>query len=109
MTIITTTTTMSHRSPSTIFLSLTECLKKSENFLFDELSSTMICMVSIVSCIIHIYSTDYMGEDPHIVRFLSYLTLFTFFMLILITADNYLLLFIGWEGVGLSSYLLINF
>jgi NADH-ubiquinone oxidoreductase chain 5 len=79
------------------------------NFLFDELSSTMICMVSIVSCIIHIYSLDYMNDDPHIIRFLSYLTLFTFFMLVFVSAGNLIQLFFGWEGVGICSYLLINF
>jgi NADH:ubiquinone oxidoreductase subunit 5 (subunit L)/multisubunit Na+/H+ antiporter MnhA subunit len=59
--------------------------------------------------LVHMYSTSYMGSDPHLPRFMSYLSLFTLFMLILVTGDNYLQLFIGWEGVGLCSYLLINF
>lgn len=58
---------------------------------------------------VHIYSIAYMSHDPHLARFMSYLSIFTACMLILVTADNYLQLFIGWEGVGLCSYLLINF
>ena len=78
-------------------------------FLFDSLSATMLIVVTVVSCVVHIYSTSYMSEDPQLPRFLSYLSLFTFFMLILITANNFLQLFMGWEGVGLCSYLLISF
>lgn len=78
-------------------------------FLFDSLSVTMLVVVTIVSCVVHIYSTSYMSEDPQLPRFLSYLSLFTFFMLILITSNNFLQLFMGWEGVGLCSYLLISF
>lgn len=59
--------------------------------------------------LVHLYSTEYMSHDPHLPRFMSYLSLFTFFMLILVTADNFLQMFVGWEGVGLCSYLLINF
>ena len=69
----------------------------------------MCCVVTFVSSIVHLYSTEYMEHDPHLPRFMSYLSLFTFFMLILITANNFLQMFVGWEGVGLSSYLLINF
>jgi NADH-ubiquinone oxidoreductase chain 5 len=69
----------------------------------------MLLPVLIVSALVHIYSTSYMGEDPHNQRFFSYLSMFTFFMLMLVTGDNYLVMFIGWEGVGISSYLLINF
>lgn len=69
----------------------------------------MLLMISIVSCLVHVYSIGYMGEDPHLSRFLSYLSLFTFFMFILVTSDNFIQLFLGWEGVGLCSYLLINF
>lgn len=69
----------------------------------------MLILVSCVSLLVHIYSTSYMNGDPHLPRFMSYLSLFTFFMLILITAGNLVQLFIGWEGVGLCSYLLINF
>jgi len=79
------------------------------SFLFDSLSVTMLIVVTSVSSLVHIYSSSYMSEDPHLSRFMSYLSLFTFFMIILVTADNFLQLFLGWEGVGLCSYLLINF
>jgi len=79
------------------------------NFLFDSLTSIMLLVVLTISLIVHIYSISYMSEDPHISRFLSYLSLFTLFMLFLITSNNFIQLFLGWEGVGLASYLLINF
>lgn len=79
------------------------------SLLFDQLTAVMLIVVTSVSCLVHIYSIEYMNGDPHLPRFMSYLSLFTFFMLILITANNILLLFIGWEGVGLCSYLLITF
>jgi NADH-ubiquinone oxidoreductase chain 5 len=66
-------------------------------------------VVNSVSFLVHLYSIGYMEQDAHIPRFMSYLSLFTFFMIILVTADNFIQLFVGWEGVGLSSYLLINF
>ena len=69
----------------------------------------MLIVVTFISFLVHIYSINYMGEDPHLPRFMSYLSLFTFFMLVLVTADNYAQLFLGWEGVGLCSYLLVNF
>jgi NADH:ubiquinone oxidoreductase subunit 5 (subunit L)/multisubunit Na+/H+ antiporter MnhA subunit len=69
----------------------------------------MLVVVNTVSALVHIYSTSYMDEDPHLSRFMSYLSLFTFFMIILVTGDNFLQLFLGWEGVGLCSYLLISF
>jgi NADH-ubiquinone oxidoreductase chain 5 len=78
-------------------------------FLFDTLTVTMCCVITFISLLVHVYSTEYMAHDPHLPRFLSYLSLFTFFMLILVTADNYIQMFVGWEGVGLCSYLLINF
>jgi len=78
-------------------------------FLFDTVSVTMIFVISTISFFVHLYSIIYMSHDPYICRFMSYLSLFTFFMLVLVTADNYLQLFVGWEGVGLCSYLLINF
>ena len=62
-----------------------------------------------VLTLVHFYSLEYMHGDPHVPRFMSYLSLFTFFMLVLVTANNYVQLFVGWEGVGLCSYLLINF
>ena len=69
----------------------------------------MLVTVTYVSAVVHLYSAGYMSHDPHIQRFMSYLSLFTFFMLILVTADNFVQMFIGWEGVGLASFLLINF
>ena len=78
-------------------------------FLFDSLTAVMLVVVTFISSLVHLYSISYMNNDPHLPRFMSYLSLFTFFMLILITADNYVQLFVGWEGVGLASYLLINF
>jgi NADH-ubiquinone oxidoreductase chain 5 len=78
-------------------------------FLFDSLTATMLVVVTFVSSLVHLYSSGYMSEDPHVPRFMSYLSLFTFFMLMLVTADNYVQMFLGWEGVGLASYLLINF
>ena len=78
-------------------------------FMFDSLTVTMCCVVTFVSTLVHLYSTEYMVNDPHLPRFMSYLSLFTFFMLILVTADNFIQMFVGWEGVGLCSYLLINF
>lgn len=79
------------------------------NFIFDSITVIMLTLVTTVSCLVHLYSTGYMQDDPHVPRFMSYLSLFTFFMIILVTADNLLQLFIGWEGVGVCSYLLINF
>lgn len=78
-------------------------------FLFDTITATMLFAVSLVSLLVHIYSLDYMGEDPHFIRFMTYLTLFTLFMFVLLTSANFIQFFAGWEGVGLASYLLINF
>jgi proton-translocating NADH-quinone oxidoreductase chain L len=78
-------------------------------FLFDSLTAIMLIVVSGISTCVHIYSLEYMKEDPHVQRFISYLSFFTFFMLILVTGNNLLQMFMGWEGVGLCSYLLINF
>ncbi|KJV94848.1 proton-translocating NADH-quinone oxidoreductase, chain L family protein [Rickettsia parkeri str. Tate's Hell] len=75
----------------------------------DQLTSIMFIAVTWVSSIVHIYSLGYMAEDKGIIRFLSFLSLFTFFMLILVSSDNFLQLFFGWEGVGVCSYLLIGF
>ena len=78
-------------------------------FQFDSLTISMLIPVLIISSLVHIYSIGYMSEDPHNQRFFSYLSLFTFMMIILVTADNYLLMFVGWEGVGVCSYLLVSF
>ena len=75
----------------------------------DALSVTMMFVVTSVSALVHTYSIGYMSEDPHRARFFAYLSLFTFAMLMLVTADNFIQLFFGWEGVGLASYLLIGF
>jgi len=77
--------------------------------LVDPLTVCMLIVVTSVSTLVHCFSIGYMSADPHIPRFMAYLSLFTFFMLVLVTADNFLQLFVGWEGVGLCSYLLINF
>jgi len=76
---------------------------------YDALSASMVAMVTCVSTLIHLYSVGYMSHDPSQPRFFSYLSLFTFMMLMLVTADNLVQLFFGWEGVGLASYLLIGF
>src|SRR6188472_1526855 len=75
----------------------------------DTLTAVMLIVVTGVSSMVHVYSVGYMAEDPSIPRFMAYLSLFTFFMLMLVTADNLVQLFFGWEGVGLASYLLIGF
>jgi len=75
----------------------------------DALSSVMLVVVTVVSSLVHIYSIGYMNDDPHKPRFMAYLSLFTFAMLTLVTSDNFLQLFFGWEGVGLCSYFLIGF
>jgi NADH-ubiquinone oxidoreductase chain 5 len=79
------------------------------SFRFDSLTVSMLIPVLIVSSVVHIYSISYMSHDPHNQRFFSYLSLFTFMMIILVTADNFLLMFVGWEGVGICSYLLVSF
>jgi NADH-quinone oxidoreductase subunit L len=76
---------------------------------FDALSAVMVAVVTVVSAMVHIYSVGYMAHDNSIPRFMAYLSLFTFFMLMLVTADNFVQLFFGWEGVGLCSYFLIGF
>ncbi len=79
------------------------------SFYFDELTVSMLIPVLIVSVLVHLYSIGYMGEDPHQQRFFSYISLFTGLMLILVTGNNFLVMFIGWEGVGICSYLLVHF
>ncbi|MEL6059384.1 MULTISPECIES: NADH-quinone oxidoreductase subunit L [unclassified Methylobacterium] len=78
-------------------------------FKVDTLTRVMLVVVTTVSTLVHLYSVGYMHEDPHRPRFFAYLSLFTFAMLMLVTADNLVQMFFGWEGVGLASYLLIGF
>ena len=78
-------------------------------FNFDSLTVSMLIPVLVISFLVHIYSIGYMSHDPHNQRFFSYLSLFTFMMIILVTANNFLLMFVGWEGVGVCSYLLVSF
>lgn len=96
-------------SISTIRWIDTESLNVSWSFNFDSLTSSMLIPVLIISFLVHVYSIGYMSHDPHNPRFFSYLSLFTFMMIILVTADNFLVMFVGWEGVGVCSYLLVNF
>ena len=69
----------------------------------------MLVVITTISSLVHVYSISYIKDDPFLARFISYLSLFTFLMLSLVLADNYLQLFFGWEGVGLASFLLISF
>ena len=78
-------------------------------FLIDRLSATMMLVVSFVSLMVHVYTIGYMADDPGYQRFFSYISLFTFSMLMLVMSNNFLQLFFGWEAVGLVSYLLIGF
>jgi len=99
-------------SPVTIYLFNwidSEFMYISWEFLFDQLTVSLALAVIYCSTLIHIYSVDYLSNDPHNQRFFSYLSLFTFFMLFLVSAGNYFVMFIGWEGIGIVSYLLINF
>jgi NADH-ubiquinone oxidoreductase chain 5 len=86
-----------------------ESLNVAWAFCFDSLTVSMCIPVLVVSSLVHVYSISYMNNDPHNQRFFSYLSLFTFMMMILITANNFLLMFVGWEGVGICSYLLVCF
>jgi NADH-quinone oxidoreductase subunit L len=79
------------------------------SFQLDQLTLVMLCVVTGVGFLIHIYSVGYMGEEEGYWRFFAYMNLFLFFMLTLVLAENFLLMFVGWEGVGLASYLLIGF
>ena len=86
-----------------------ELLTINWGFLFDGLTSIMLLIVCSISACVHLYSISYMAGDPHHGRFMSYLSLFTGFMLFLVSADNLIVMFFGWEGIGLASYLLISF
>jgi len=78
-------------------------------FFCDSLTSVMLVVVTTISFLVHLYSTEYIKEDPHVSRFMGYLSLFTFFMIVLVTGNNFFQLFTGWAGVGLCSFFLINF
>ena len=84
-----------------------DTFKASFSFLVDRLSVIMILIITGVGFLIHVYSTGYMHDDKGFGKFFAYLNLFIFFMLLLVMGSNYLIMFIGWEGVGLCSYLLI--
>lgn len=86
-----------------------ELFDASWGFWFDSLTVVMLIVITSISTLVHLYSISYMADDPHIPRFMAYLSIFTFFMLMLVTANNFIQMFLGWEGVGLASYLLINF
>uniref|UniRef100_UPI003001DA99 NADH dehydrogenase subunit 5 n=1 Tax=Crotalaria pallida TaxID=3830 RepID=UPI003001DA99 len=86
-----------------------EMFDASWGFLFDSPTVVMLIVVTSISSLVHLYSISYMSEDPHSPRFMCYLSILTFFMPMLVTGDNSLQLFLGWEGVGLASYLLIHF
>nr|YP_009118091.1 NADH dehydrogenase subunit 5 [Malawimonas californiana]AJF22851.1 NADH dehydrogenase subunit 5 [Malawimonas californiana] len=86
-----------------------DLLNLNYNLIFDSLTVVMLVVVTLIATLVTIYSIGYMSEDSHISRFFTYLAIFTFAMLILVTSNNFLQMFIGWEGVGVSSYLLINF
>lgn len=86
-----------------------ELLNISWSFNFDALTVSMLIPVLMISSLVHLYSIGYMSHDPHNQRFFSYLSLFTFMMIMLVTGDNYLVMFVGWEGVGVCSYLLVSF
>ena len=75
----------------------------------DSLTAIMLVVVTTVAALVHTFSIFYMGQDPYVVRFFTYLSMFAFFMLMLVTANNFLVLFVGWEGVGIMSFSLINF
>lgn len=86
-----------------------DSLNISWSFNYDSVTASMLIPVLIISSLVHVYSIGYMSHDPHNQRFFSYLSLFTFMMIILVTANNFLLMFVGWEGVGICSYLLVSF
>ena len=101
------------REPSTrtiyTWMPRRRALKLEIGFLIDPLTATMMLVVSFVSLMVHIYTIGYMADDPGYQRFFSYISLFTFSMLMLVMSNNFLQLFFGWEAVGLVSYLLIGF
>jgi NADH-quinone oxidoreductase subunit L len=103
------TLTLPHTDPALMTWIQAGSFHADFSFYLDQLTLVMLLVVTGVGFLIHVYSAGYMWDDPGFYRFFSYLNLFLFFMLTLILASNYLLMFIGWEGVGLASYLLIGF
>jgi NADH-ubiquinone oxidoreductase chain 5 len=100
------------RSPVSVVVAswvTTEGLTASWGLVFDDLTVAMLLPVLTVSSCVHVYSVAYMGQDPHTQRFFSFLSMFTAFMVVLVTADGWLGMFVGWEGIGISSFLLIGF
>lgn len=100
------------RSPVTVDLGAwvsTVGITADWSLLYDDLTVAMLLPVLVVSTCVHVYSVSYMADDPHPQRFMSYLSMFTAFMLLLVGADSYLLMFVGWEGIGISSFLLIGY
>lgn len=91
------------------FITIGTSLDITLGLMYDSLTVMMLILVTTVSSLVHLYSTSYMDGDPHLPRFMGYLSLFTFSMVMLVTADSYLLCLCGWESVGICSYLLINF
>ncbi len=79
------------------------------SFLYDRLSINMGWLVVVISCLVHLFALDYLKNDPHTIRFFIYLALFTEAMLVFVFAGNFVIMFVGWEGIGMCSYLLINF
>ena len=79
------------------------------SFFFDKLSTLLLFLIIFISFLVHLFALDYLGEDPHLPRFLILLSIFTIFMELLVTSGNIIQFFLGWEGVGLMSFLLINF
>lgn len=99
---------------STVYIDLSswfflDFLSTRFNLVFDPLTVSMFFVVLFVSTLVHMYSLEYLKEDPHQIRFFAYISLFTLFMLVLVSSGNLIQLFVGWEGVGIVSYLLVNF
>jgi len=88
---------------------VTDFVEINWGFYYDQLTLVMFFIVSVISFFVHMYSISYMQHDLHFVRFLAFLSLFTFSMLFLVSSENFIQMFLGWEGIGISSFLLINF
>ena len=102
------------KQPNVLFIKISSWINVGNinitySFLFDSLTIVMLLTVTLISFLVNVYSLAYIDKEANLNRFIAFLSIFTFFMLILISAGNFLLMFLGWEGVGLTSYLLINF